>query len=70
MAAWLTHQAVDTDVNWVLINDAPQLRSALAPLGVLVRDCTSFGLANMARVALPRPHQFSRVVAAFEQAAR
>jgi histidinol-phosphate/aromatic aminotransferase/cobyric acid decarboxylase-like protein len=56
-------------VNWVLIDDAPHLRSALAPLGVLVRDCTSFGLPNMVRVALPRPHQFSRVVAAFEQAA-
>ncbi len=64
------YAAVDTDVNWVLIDDAPHLRSTLAPLGVLVRDCTSFGLPNMVRVALPLPHQFSRVVTAFEQAAK
>ncbi len=63
------YAAADTDVNWVLIDDAPQLRSVLAPLGVLVRDCASFGLPDTVRVALPPPDQFGRVVAAFAQAA-
>jgi histidinol-phosphate/aromatic aminotransferase/cobyric acid decarboxylase-like protein len=42
-----------SDSNWVLCADAPRLRERLAPFGVLVRDCTSFGLADHARVAVP-----------------
>ena len=64
------HTVVDTDVNWVLIDDAPQLRSAIVPHGMLVRDCSSFGLPDMARVALPRPDQFDQVTAAFQQVRR
>lgn len=37
---------------WVLV-EAPGLRDRLAPKGVLVRDCTSFGLPHLARVAVP-----------------
>lgn len=44
---------------------ATQLRRRLASHGVLVRDCTSFGLPDVARVGLPRPEQLDSVVAAF-----
>lgn len=40
------------DAPWVLIHE-PELRSRLAPHGVLVRDCASFGLAGVARMAVP-----------------
>nr|WP_306237706.1 aminotransferase class I/II-fold pyridoxal phosphate-dependent enzyme [Ornithinimicrobium sp. HY1745] len=40
------------DAPWVLIHE-PGLREQLAPHGVLVRDCASFGLAGVARMAVP-----------------
>lgn len=54
----------DTDVNWVLV-EQPGLREALLAHLVVVRDCTSFGLPGLARVALPRPADLERVLAAF-----
>jgi len=39
--------------SWVLVDGAPDLRSRLAPHGVVVRDCTSFGLPGTHRVAVP-----------------
>jgi histidinol-phosphate/aromatic aminotransferase/cobyric acid decarboxylase-like protein len=42
-----------SDAPWVLARHAAGLRSRLAPLGVLVRDCTSFGLPDAARIAVP-----------------
>ena len=41
-----------SDANFVLVR-APGLRARLAPFGVLVRDCASFGLPDHARVAVP-----------------
>lgn len=41
-----------SDANWVLA-EAPGLRERLAPHGVLVRDCASFGLPGVARIAVP-----------------
>ena len=41
-----------SDAPWVLAR-APGLRDRLAPLGVVVRDCTSFGLPEHARIAVP-----------------
>lgn len=41
-----------SDANWVLVEYAG-LREALAPLGVLVRDCASFGMPGFARIAVP-----------------
>ena len=32
-----------SDANWVLV-EAPGLRARLAPHGIVVRDCTSFGM--------------------------
>lgn len=59
----------DTDANWVLV-ERPGLRADLAPHGVIVRDCASFGLPGMHRVALPAPDAFDRVIAAFAAVAR
>jgi histidinol-phosphate/aromatic aminotransferase/cobyric acid decarboxylase-like protein len=59
----------DTDANWVLLH-RPGLRADLAPHGVVVRDCASFGLPGIHRVALPPPGEFGRVVAAFATIAR
>jgi histidinol-phosphate/aromatic aminotransferase/cobyric acid decarboxylase-like protein len=44
--------ASPSDANWVLVH-APGLRDRLAPLGVVVRDCTNFGLPGVARIAVP-----------------
>jgi histidinol-phosphate/aromatic aminotransferase/cobyric acid decarboxylase-like protein len=41
-----------SDANFVLV-DAPGLRDRLAPHGILVRDCASFGLPGHARIAVP-----------------
>jgi threonine-phosphate decarboxylase len=56
--------AQPTDANWVMIT-SPGLRERLAPHGVVVRDCASFGLPGVHRVAVPRPDQLERVLAAF-----
>lgn len=45
---------------WVLV-DRPALREALAPHGALVRDCTSFGMPGVARIAVPHPEQLGRL---------
>jgi len=58
---------VDTDVNWVLIDGEVGLRERLIPYGVLVRDCTNFGLAGVSRVAVPRVDEMERVLRAFER---
>jgi histidinol-phosphate/aromatic aminotransferase/cobyric acid decarboxylase-like protein len=42
-----------SDANYVLCTDAAGLRDRLAPHGVLVRDCASFGLPDHVRVAVP-----------------
>ena len=41
-----------SDANFVLVN-APGLRDRLAPHGILVRDCASFGLPDHVRIAVP-----------------
>lgn len=42
-----------SDANYVLCLNAAGLRDRLAPHGVLVRDCTNFGLPGAVRVAVP-----------------
>jgi histidinol-phosphate/aromatic aminotransferase/cobyric acid decarboxylase-like protein len=44
--------AEPSDANFVLVR-APGLRDRLAPYGVLVRDCASFGLPDHVRIAVP-----------------
>jgi histidinol-phosphate/aromatic aminotransferase/cobyric acid decarboxylase-like protein len=46
--------------NWVLV-PAPRLRERLAPYGVVVRDCASFGLGGVARIAVPGPAGLARL---------
>jgi histidinol-phosphate/aromatic aminotransferase/cobyric acid decarboxylase-like protein len=57
-------EASPSDANFVLVRGAAGLRDRLAPLGVIVRDCTSFGLDATVRVAVPDPGGIERVDAA------
>jgi histidinol-phosphate/aromatic aminotransferase/cobyric acid decarboxylase-like protein len=52
---------------WVLVR-RPGLREALAPHGVLVRDCASFGLDGVARIAVPHPDALPRLARALARA--
>jgi histidinol-phosphate/aromatic aminotransferase/cobyric acid decarboxylase-like protein len=56
-----------SDANWVLV-DAPGLRKALAPHGVVVRDCASFGLPGVTRIAVPSEEDMARLDAALAAA--
>jgi len=56
-------RAEPSDANFVLVH-APGLRARLAPHGVLVRDCGSFGLPDHVRIAVPD----STGLARFEEA--
>lgn len=56
-----------SDANWLLV-DAPGLREALAPHGVVVRDCASFGLAGVARIAVPDEDGITRLDVALTSA--
>jgi histidinol-phosphate/aromatic aminotransferase/cobyric acid decarboxylase-like protein len=49
-----------SDANWVLVA-AKGLRARLAPQGIVVRDCTSFGLPEMVRIAVPPEHGLERL---------
>lgn len=53
-------EVTHADAPWVLV-DRPGLREALAPHGVLVRDCASFGMPGTARVAVPHPDRLARL---------
>jgi histidinol-phosphate/aromatic aminotransferase/cobyric acid decarboxylase-like protein len=60
-----------SDANYVLVEvagGAPAARVRLARQGVLVRDCTSFGLRGHIRVAVPDEAGLRRLVAAWERA--
>jgi len=48
------------DAPWVLVT-APGLRERLAPHGVVVRDCASFGLPGVARIAVPDERGLTRL---------
>lgn len=55
--------AEPSDACWVLV-EAPGLRDRLAPRGVAVRDCASFGLPRHVRIAVPRPTDLDRLLEA------
>ena len=55
------------DAPWVLVQ-APGLREALAPHGVLVRDCAGFGLDGTARIAVTDATGLERLAAALDGA--
>ncbi|HZJ27266.1 MAG TPA: aminotransferase class I/II-fold pyridoxal phosphate-dependent enzyme [Acidimicrobiia bacterium] len=52
-----------SDANWVLV-DAPTLRTALAGHAIAVRDCTSFGMPGVVRIAVPGSEGMERLAAA------
>lgn len=60
-----------SDANYVLVavaGGAPAARAALARQGVLVRDCSSFGLPGHVRVGVPDENGLRRLVDAWERA--
>ena len=56
-----THAA---DAPWVLVSEAGDLRERLAGDGILVRDCSSFGLPGTVRIAVPPEPGLARLAAA------
>ena len=54
--------------NYLLVAGAAGLRDRLAPRGVVVRDCASFGLADHVRIAVPDAGGLDRLATALEQA--
>jgi histidinol-phosphate/aromatic aminotransferase/cobyric acid decarboxylase-like protein len=61
--------AEPSDANFVLVRveDAGAARARLARCGVLVRDCSSFGLPGHIRVAVPDEAGLVRLLAAWER---
>jgi histidinol-phosphate/aromatic aminotransferase/cobyric acid decarboxylase-like protein len=57
-----------SDANYVLVPGAGRLRDALAQLGVVVRDCTSFGLPDHVRIAVPDDRGLERLETALAAA--
>ncbi|HWD52471.1 MAG TPA: 5,6-dimethylbenzimidazole synthase, partial [Acidimicrobiales bacterium] len=55
-----------SDAPWVLV-ESPGLRERLAPHGVVVRDCASFGLPTQARIAVPDDRGLARLATALER---
>jgi len=45
--------AEPADAPWVLVPDSRGLRARLAPQGVVVRGCSSFGMCDYSRIAVP-----------------
>jgi len=58
-----------SDAPFVLVDRAVGLRDRLAPLGIVVRDCASFGLAACARMAVPGPDGLERLDRALDAVA-
>ena len=52
-----------SDANWVLV-DAPGLRDRLARQAIAIRDCASFGLPDVVRIAVPDERGLARLGAA------
>jgi histidinol-phosphate/aromatic aminotransferase/cobyric acid decarboxylase-like protein len=52
--------APPSDANWVLV-DRRGLREQLAPLGIVIRDCASFGLVGTSRIAVPDAEGLKRL---------
>ena len=72
LTALLTSAGLDVrpgaTANWVLVDGAPDLRARLAAHGVVVRDCGSFGLPGVHRLAVPSTADRARLAAALEAA--
>jgi histidinol-phosphate/aromatic aminotransferase/cobyric acid decarboxylase-like protein len=58
-----------SDAPFVLVDRAAGLRDRLAPLGIVVRDCASFGIPDCARIAVPDPDGLERLDRALDAVA-
>ncbi len=68
LVADLAHRdlaAEAADAPWVLVK-SPGLRDRLAPRGVVVRDCASFGMPDWHRIAVPDDAGLDRLLAALD----
>ena len=65
MYGWSVRAA---DAPWVLV-EADDLRTRLAPFGVVVRDCASFGMPGTFRIAVPDDDGLEAVAQALERLA-
>jgi adenosylcobyric acid synthase len=54
-------EAEPSDANFVLVREAAGLRDRLAREGIVVRDCTSFGLPGAVRIAVPGSEGLERL---------
>lgn len=52
-----------SDANW-LLSEGPDLRDRLAARAICVRDCTSFGMPGVVRIAVPGEQGLSRLAEA------
>lgn len=59
-------EAAPSQAPWLLVK-SPGLRERLAPHGVVVRDCTNFGLPQYARIAVPDHDGLEQLANALEQ---
>jgi len=57
-----------SDANFVLAQGPPDLRDRLLARGVVVRDCASFGLPHLVRIAVPDEAGLERLSAALRHA--
>lgn len=55
---------------WVLVDDAASLRDRLLRLGVVVRDCSSFGMPGTVRIAVPSPSRWHQLERALDELGR
>lgn len=55
------------DAPWVLVHGVRSLRDHLAREGVVVRDCSSFGMADTVRMAVPDSSGLDRLIDALDR---
>jgi histidinol-phosphate/aromatic aminotransferase/cobyric acid decarboxylase-like protein len=55
-----------SDANFVLCDGPTGFRDGLLSQGIVVRDCSSFGLADVVRIAVPDPAGLERLTAALD----
>jgi histidinol-phosphate/aromatic aminotransferase/cobyric acid decarboxylase-like protein len=61
-------RVIPSTANWVLVHDAAHLRMPLARAGIVIRDCSSFGMPTTVRIALPKPDEVERVLSSIAAA--
>jgi histidinol-phosphate/aromatic aminotransferase/cobyric acid decarboxylase-like protein len=54
------YEPLPSDAPWLLV-EAPGLRQRLAPCGIVVRDCASFGMPDHVRIAVPDDRGLERL---------